>query len=289
MKTQKKFFSIYKTLGLLVCALAFAPGAQAETTNCTAITSLPAVITTQGVYCFTGNLSTAITSGFAIEIQTNNVTLDLNGFKLGGLAAGDGTGASGIFAWKRKNITIRNGIVRGFRYGISLSDSTPFTTSQGHLVEDILADQNTNVGIALSGRGMTLRRNQVVDTGGSTVMGAAFAISVNGSGNDILNNRITTTVATSGGDGAASGISVGNANSGMIQNNRVDDTQADGTGDSIGIRVGGANYVTVSDNTVVTAKYGIFYVASSGVYRDNTADNISTTKYSGGTDGGGNF
>ena len=54
----------------------------------TAITSPPYVIATQGVYCLTGNLSTSITTGSAIEIQANNVTLDLNGFKLGELVAG---------------------------------------------------------------------------------------------------------------------------------------------------------------------------------------------------------
>src|SRR2546425_8579548 len=94
-------------LVLLTLALTAAP-AQAETVNCTAITALPAVITVQGIYCFTGDLSTAMSSGFAIDIQTNNVVLDLNGFKLGGLAAGTGTQALGIFALNRQNLTIKN-------------------------------------------------------------------------------------------------------------------------------------------------------------------------------------
>jgi hypothetical protein len=89
---------------VLLVVLAFvvntAP-ARAETVNCTAITSLPFVITVPGVYCFTGHLETAMTSGTAIDIQTNNVVLDLNGFKLGGLAAGLGTTARGIFANNR--------------------------------------------------------------------------------------------------------------------------------------------------------------------------------------------
>ena len=71
-------------------------------------TSLPAVITVQGVYCFTDHLSTAMTSGHAIDIQTNNVILDLNGFKLGGLAGGLGTLAIGVHAINRQNITIKN-------------------------------------------------------------------------------------------------------------------------------------------------------------------------------------
>ena len=62
--------------------------ARAETVNCAAITALPAVITVPGVYCLTGDLSTAMTSGNAIEIQANFAVLDMNGFKLDGHAAG---------------------------------------------------------------------------------------------------------------------------------------------------------------------------------------------------------
>src|SRR6266542_1190224 len=109
-------------LVLLAFVLGAAP-ARAETVNCTAITALPAVITVQGVYCFTGDLATAITSGIAIDIQTNNVVLDLNGFKLGGLAAGPGTTANGIHALNRQNITIKNGTIRGFLEGIVIIDT----------------------------------------------------------------------------------------------------------------------------------------------------------------------
>src|SRR5262249_41325240 len=121
-----------KFITSLLVMLALAWGAapvQAETVNCTAITSLPAVITAQGIYCCIDHLSTAITSGNAIDIQTNNVILDLNGFKLGGLAAGPGTQAVGIHALDRQNLTIKNGTIRGFLRGIHLETSG---NSQGH-------------------------------------------------------------------------------------------------------------------------------------------------------------
>jgi hypothetical protein len=137
-------------------ALGQSAPAHAETQNCTAITSLPAVIAVQGVYCLIGDLTTGMTSGNAIDIQTNNVVLDLNGFKLGGLAAGPGTTTRGIHAADRQNITIRNGTVRGFLYGIAL---TTTGASQGHVVEDIRADQNTYVGMAIDGSGNIVRHN----------------------------------------------------------------------------------------------------------------------------------
>ena len=119
--------------------------ASAETTNCTPITALPYTITAQGVYCLTHNLGTASTTGDAIRINASNVTIDLNGYRLSNLAAGAGTNAKGIYAYQRKNITIRNGSIRGFLYGIHLSDTSPYTASSGHLVEDIRADGNTFV------------------------------------------------------------------------------------------------------------------------------------------------
>ena len=119
MHTAKLAASLLVLFALVVSAIP----TQAETVNCIAITSLPAVITVQGIHCFTGDLSTAQTSGNAIDIQTNNVVLDLNGFKLGGLAAGTGTHATGIHALNRQNITIKNGTIRGFSTGITLSNN----------------------------------------------------------------------------------------------------------------------------------------------------------------------
>ena len=43
------------------------------------IDSLPATITTQGTWCLRGDLATSVTSGNAITIATNNVTIDCMG------------------------------------------------------------------------------------------------------------------------------------------------------------------------------------------------------------------
>ena len=141
---------------LVVIALAVAAApAGAETVNCTPINAVPAVIALPGVYCFTKSLVTSMASGNAIDIQANNVVLDLNGFRLGGLAAGFSTSAVGIYASNRQNIAIRNGTIRGFLIAISLQN--PSGGSQGHLVEDIRADQNTWVGIWVEGSGSIVR------------------------------------------------------------------------------------------------------------------------------------
>src|SRR5690606_30319107 len=155
-------------------AVAVAPGsanAAQSYDNCTGfIDSLPATISTQGVWCLDKNLGTAITSGNAITIATNNVTIDCNDFKLGGLAAGDGSLATGIYAENRQNAAVRHCSVRGFQTGIRLDGGA------GHLVEDNRLDNNLYTGIRVSGDNNRVRRNAVYDTGGGNGFITSFGI-----------------------------------------------------------------------------------------------------------------
>jgi len=143
-----------------IMALAGAP-AYAETVNCTSITSLPYTIESQGVYCLTANLATRITSGSAITITTHNVVLDLNGHELGGLGAGTGTQANGIYGYQLKNITIKKrNYTRFLWWGIWLDDDSPYTTSHGNIVENIRCDMNPYTGIRVVGSGNIIRQQQ---------------------------------------------------------------------------------------------------------------------------------
>jgi nitrous oxidase accessory protein NosD len=296
MKHSKSSF-IYTLFAVLTLGfLLSAQQARAETTQCTAITSLPATISTQGIYCFTGNLATNLASGNAIEITVNNVTIDMNGYKLGNLAAGAGTEAFGIFANQKKNITIRNGIIRGFLAGISLHDDSPYTVSSGHLVEDIRAEGNTQAGIVVKGTDNVIRNNQVVFTGGSTVLiddtipvVDAFGIVHYGPGARVINNVITETVGrdSDGSFGGGNGIWIFAADNSVVEDNRISDT-LDVSGISYGIRIWGSSNVMVLDNRIATVDNGVAYTSSTGEYRDNMAYEIANTAYTGGTDGGGN-
>ncbi len=269
-------------------ALAFTAPAQAETTNCTAIPTLPYTISTQGVYCLTAHLSTNSTSGNAITINTSNVILDLNGFKLGGLAAGLGTTANGIFAAQRQNITIKNGTVRGFYRGIFLDDAPPYTTSQGHVIEDIRADQNTLSAIRIYGNGNIIRNNQVVATGGTTVNGAntnAYGITAYGPGSRVLNNDVTDVAAQ--GTSWAFGIDlyVGSGSSSVVAGNRVDNLTSPG-GSRNGIYLTGGGDNSVKDNILSGTQYGIYFASpATGVYMNNLVRGASFP-YTGGTAAG---
>jgi hypothetical protein len=104
----------------------------AETLNCTAITSVPATITTEGIYCLKSHLTSAVPNVAAITIDADEVVIDLNGFTLGGLGRPEST-AIGISVLGHMNTTIKNGTVRGFNIGIFIGN----TLGSISLVEEI--------------------------------------------------------------------------------------------------------------------------------------------------------
>ena len=164
----------------LAVVLAFAGVASAdETTFCNFfITTLPYTVSVQGHYCFDRNLSTAITTGNAITVNSDFVVVDLNNFKLGGGSAGLGTSTVGIRATNHRNITVRNGNIRGFKYGIQING----TPSGGHLVENNLLDGNTFHGADVFGDSVVIRNNIVTNTGGSTNSSTSYRYGISSYG-----------------------------------------------------------------------------------------------------------
>ena len=270
---MRLFRTLSQCTGTLLIAALTLP-VHAETVDCTPVTSLPATIDTQGIYCLTANLATSQTSGYAIHITANNVTLDLNGWKVGGQAAGTGTNTYGINS-AANNVTIRNGIVRGFQYGIWL-------TGRGAVVQDMLVDRNTTVGIYVNGQGGVVEHNQVVDTGGSTASSNVQAVGIESDSGSVMitNNMVSGLTAT--GAGNEWGIYSGGANS-TVRDNVLNDTATPtGGGTSYGIYQNGAGIAV--NNTVSNFVYGI---NNAGIYAHNTVYNC-TTNYQGGTAGAGN-
>ncbi|HEY0661796.1 MAG TPA: hypothetical protein VGD21_10830 [Lysobacter sp.] len=203
---------------LLIGSLGSARAAESYE-NCSGfIDSVPATITTQGTWCLHNDLATAITSGIAIRVQANNVTLDCNDFKIGGLAAGVSTNAYGIHSDKL-NTTVRNCAVRGFYVGIQLY-------GDGHVAEQNRLEANTWLGIETSGDGNTIRNNMVNDTGGRPAQQFAYAIAASGVGARVLGNSINGVTPTGNiglfspvGIRLINGIAQGNQISGLVTGN----------------------------------------------------------------------
>ena len=275
--------TIFAATTLCAVIMLFSSTARAETTQCTPITSIPTTITAQGIYCLNGNLAGVLATGSAITINTNNVTIDMNGYKLGNLGAGSATLANGIYAYQRKNITIRNGIIRGYFLGVNLDDISPYSTSSGHLIEDVRFDGNTFIGMQVMGIGNTVRNNQAVNTGGTTQDTDALGIITAGSGARVLNNDIIGAAASTG---DAYGIFIFQGDGTVVEGNRISNVTS-GSGPSYGTYIDFSPNTTVSGNRIAgVTTGGITYGSgSSGIYMGNTVSG-ATTPFFGGTPAG---
>jgi hypothetical protein len=251
------------------------------------ITSVPATISTQGTWCLSKDISTAIAAGAAIEIATNNVTIDCNGFKIGGLAAGDGSLANGIHALQRLNVTVRNCGVRGFYRGLQLEGDY---TSGGHLVEDNRFDNNLQVGIEVHGDGSTVRRNFVYDTGGATGQTFAHGVIVRND-TDVIDNTIANTTALV--DPYAMAVVAGYGN--VVSGNRIRGLwSVNGYYNRMGIYANNNNQTVIQDNVIVsygttTSAVGITCAGTgTGTRLRNNRLLAFGTAHSGCIDDGGN-
>jgi parallel beta-helix repeat protein len=275
---------------LALLCLAPAPARAAESyDNCTnTISSLPAVIATQGTWCFKGDLSTSIASGAAITVNTNNVTIDCNNFKLGGLAAGLGTAAYGVFANNRFNTSVRHCNVRGFYVGVFLAG----VSGGGHAVEDNRFDNNTRIGIFVQGDGSVVRRNRVFDTGLSSLTGTPniYGIATQYSV-DVIDNTVSSVTATSGAGGDAYGIAPDSNLDGRVIGNGVRGLLKDSTGHAYGIYNTNSGRISVRDNDIVgdgsAGSTGVLCSTATGSVRDNVISAFATA-ITACTDSGGN-
>ena len=253
--------------------------------NCTGfITSVPTVISTQGTWCLKQDLATTISSGNAITVNNNNVTIDCNDFKLGGLGAGVSTTANGIYSLDRVNTTIRHCNIRGFHDGIFLDGST----GGGNVIEDNRLDNNTYNAIRVFGDGSTIRRNRVFDTGGTTVSPTAWGI-VTVYGVDIRDNTVSGVTATGGGNGSAFGITTQNAPGSSIENNRVRGLLGDGTGVAYAINNFSTGRIVLRGNDVIgdaaPGSFGIVCVDIYGSAEDNDINGFETALHNCSDDG----
>lgn len=234
--------------------LLFAPDGAAAAEVCTGtITSLPATISTPGVWCLAGDLGTGLASGNAIRLATHHTTLDCQGFRISGLAAGPDTSAVGVAVINKQGTVIRDCNIRGFHTGIAITGGQP-----GHVVEDNRLDGATVRGILVDAPASTVRRNRVLDVGGSTSEpGAAWGIVATGQV-DVVGNDVDGVDALLSDESAAgTGVLVQDDPLADIARNRIRRILGAGAGTGIGVRVLGGTGVVVRDNVIGDVGIGV--------------------------------
>lgn len=280
-----KMFKALTTLTVLASAI-LAGAARAETTDCTEIVSLPATLSLPGIYCFKQDLATSQTSGTAITVAANSVTIDMNGWKLGGLGAGPGTNAYGIEVDNRKNFTLRNGTIRGFFYAVDIDDAGGST---GHIVEDMLLDANVYVGLRVEGSNYQIRRNAITNTVAST--NHAVGIAASGKGAVIADNLISTLSGIFAFGSSPRGLSINGLSQSTVERNTVANVTSATTGQGI-IVSGSSSNVVLQGNKILelgsTAMVGIHVTNSDMItLLENVVTNAALTASAGISIGAG--
>ena len=253
------------------------------------IDAVPIVISTPGTWCLRHDVVTNATGIRAIDIETNNLTVDCNGFSLSNLPAGPGTLSTGVSAWGYSNITVRNCTIQRFDVGILIAGSPPGggrPPGTGHLIQNNRLAQNRFVGIEVVGFGSVIRGNIVANTGDRPLGGIGWGIRALG-GVDIIDN-VVDGIFDDGVVTAFQSVGIfisdfGRLNpditpSGMrIVGNRVRNLAQKGGANSLGIYLTGTG-IWVRDNLIgqqrLTAGAGVWCEGDARV-RDNVIKNYS--------------
>ncbi len=218
------------------------------------ISTVPLLITQSGSYYFTEDLSVAGGS-YGINIDSDNVTIDLNGFSLIGPGATSGLTTIGLMITQQSNIEIRNGTIRDFpAQGIR---ENVYSGSSGYRILNMRVHNNGGNGIQIHGSDHLVKGCHVLNNGG---------YGIGGSTGDTL---ITENVVS---DNTLEGIII---NDGSVINNEVY------RNDSHGIRVGGK---IVGNHSSRNGGRGIFG-GSATLIKNNTAilNGLSGIHSSGGS------
>ena len=197
------------------------------------------VINSSGSYYLTGD---RLASANGIEVNADNVTIDLMGYRLAGTGQG---GAYGIYMDGRSNVTIRNGTIGNFGFhGIYEASKT---SGRNHRILDVRLVGNTFSGVYLKGKKCVVK-NCIAAENGDKGIYAYYRCTI-----------VDNSVYANGGDG------VYTYEGSVVKNNNIyenggagiytlgDDNMIEGNhvtgGNSVGLRISGAgNYL--ADNTV---------------------------------------
>lgn len=256
---------IVALLAVLAAGLVMQPARAA-----TPIDRLPYAISQSGEYYLSGNLTWSGTSGAALMILADQVTIDLMGHSLTS-TAGNTNFAYGITATGRRDVAVRNGSVTGFLFGIRLDGP-----GEAYVVEGVRM-RALYIGIWVSGRGSIVRGNQLLGTGGSRA-GSAYtrpiAIKAAGPGTVVARNTIADVTVPAWYAGAeAVGIHATGMPGGLIEHNVLTNSSREGftvgmyVNESIGEP---ATYVLVRDNFFSRWTVSLAFAMTNGAYKGNT-------------------
>ncbi len=225
-------------------------------TPSTLISELPYVISVPGTYQLASDLYYGETTGSAISVQATGVIIDLSGHKLWS-DAGPTTMATGIDSSQQSNITVQNGTIAGFLFGIRLWGET----DSGNQVHDMHLTNNLYFGIWVDGSDSVVANNRVENTGGTNLPDYTIPVGIHVAGPDstVANNRVTGFVWTEGLTKEVVGLALDDAPDTRVTGNIF--AQKTYSANSWGLWVNsinddGSTTIALTSNEIVNFQYG---------------------------------
>lgn len=151
----------------------------------TLISSVPYTITSPGTYVLANNLPYASATGAAITINSANVILNFSGHFLASTAASPSN--SGVSVNQVPNVTIENGTLDGFHFGINFPNGSGVDNNTGHIVENMRITHSTFGIYVYYASGCLVQNNYINGFNTNYPVGIYFA---QGGGNQIIRNRV---------------------------------------------------------------------------------------------------
>jgi hypothetical protein len=197
-----------------------------------------------GSYCFSGNIEKS--SGLVID--ADNVTLDLSGFCLNGSAEAGITTTGISIAARRSNITIQNGCISGFMFGL-LADS-----GSSHVrISRVEFRRNTFRAALVYSDDATIEDNRVDEVGGTSVFpdAATIAFELRGDRCSVRRNTVREVYPVDSGDSVGIGLTGSGC---VVADNVIENTRRPPWGRTTGILTPADT--KVERNRVVHQTYG---------------------------------
>jgi hypothetical protein len=149
----------------------------------TLISAVPYTISIPGTYVLANNFSYASGTGAAITINSANVTLNFNGHFLASTAASPNN--SGVTVNQVQNVTIENGTIDGFYYGIYFPSGSGSGVNSGHIIENMRITHSYTGVYLYYGFGCLIQNNYF--NGFNAISRGVYI--AEGGGNQLIRNR----------------------------------------------------------------------------------------------------
>ena len=166
----------------------------------------PVTITEPGTYVLANDI---VASGNAIVITCSDVVLDLNGHSISG-QNNAGSQAAGVLALDCQNVSVGNGQISGFAYGVWLSDtSETYSLVSNSIVHDLVITDCSFRGVRVEGSGNVVRDNSITGIGGASFAENAYAMGVETYGaNGLIAGNVIHDVRGGGSSDLGEGVGV---------------------------------------------------------------------------------